>query len=460
MSSLFPIALRGLGTADVEGFGSYLHRAASAHGISTGRFLTHAVSWHQAMQPDRKYNLEGILSSPDVCVFVRPNQTTAQLVEVFSDATRIDTFRCGTFLALQRALDRSMNTFEAHLRWCPACVKEFEVLGDSGYFKLIWQLKALSHCPNHLVPLRSRCGRCNAYQGGFRARASGMTCIRCGHPLSAGMEQASRADSWMTTASDLIELVHLIAANASLEFPANGTKDVLTAIFDKVWFDEDECEFWNVMPRDECLGIVLGDQPVTLMTARRVAYHLGMHLPDLLEGAVSLTTSVLDPAWTAELPESMRRAKKRVTRDKTAILQRLQSMLSEERHIRQPPALEVVASGLGVSVGYLQHHFPMVSHEILEKHRNWVAADMNRKRLQARSAALSFLGHDRYALERKSRKNALRVLRAETGLPKNILREEIWSIFRERQRDWLEPRCKSDSFVVQERPAQAAVKIS
>lgn len=435
MSNLFPIALRGLGTADVEGFGSYLHRAASAHGISTGRFLTHAVSWHQAMHPEREYNLDGILSSPDVCVFVRPNQTTAQLVEILSDATGVDTFRCGTFLALQWALDRSMNTFETRLRWCPACIKEFEIINNPGYFKLIWQLKALTHCPSHRVPLRTRCGRCNTYQSGFRARATVVTCISCGHSLSAGLEEKSKLDSWMTSASDLIELVHSIAADTTLEFPANGAKDVLTAIFNKVWSDEDECDFWKHMPRDECLGIVFGDQPVTLMTARRVAYHLGMHLPDLLEGAVSVSTSVLDADWTSELPESMRRAKKRASHDKTAILQKLQSKLSEKACIRQPPALEAVASGLEVSVGYLQHHFPMVCQGILEKHRSWVTADMNRKRLQARSAALSFISEERYVNERKSRKNALRVLRTETGLPKNVLREEILDVFRERLGD-------------------------
>lgn len=311
------------------------------------------------------------------------------------------------------------------------------MLNDPGYFKLIWQLKALTHCPNHLIPLRSRCSRCNAYQSGFRARARSLTCVRCGSSLSEGMQQASRADSWMTSASDLIDFVQSIAADASLTFPANGTKDVLTAIFDKVWSVEDECEFWRFMPRDECLGIVLGDQPVTLMTARRVAYHLGMQLSDLLAGTVSLTTSVLDPAWTAEPPDSMRQAKKRMTRDKIAILQKLRSMLAEETHVLQPPALEAVASVLGVSVGYLQHHFPMVSHDILEKHRSWVAAEMNRKRLQARSAALSFISHDRYSLEKKSRKNALRVLRAETGLPKNVLREEIRTIFEELRRDLL-----------------------
>ncbi len=51
-------------------------------------------------------------------------------------------------------------------------------------------------------------------------------------------------------------------------------------------------------------------------------------------------------------------------------------------------------------------------------------------RLKARSAILAFFTNEKYAFERKSRKHALRVLRAETGLPKNVLRQEIATVLR------------------------------
>lgn len=432
MSYLFPIPLRGVGTADVEAFGTYLHRLARAHGISTGRFLTHIQSWHAAVRPDRQFNLAGILSSPDVCVFVRPNQTTEQLVDIISYATGMTDLRCGTFLALKQALDRSMNTFATRLRWCPVCMSEFEALGDPGYFKLIWQLHAISHCPIHLLPLKNKCPVCRSYQSGFRARNDCTSCMKCGCPLSNERDVDGRADSWQARGSDLIDLVESIAGTTTLVYPAGGVRSVLTKIFDQVWSEVHELRFWKLIPRDECLGIVMGDQPVTLTTARRVAYYLGMRLPDLLAGTVSMTSEVLDPTWTNVLPDEMRPRKRRAPRDKTKVLDAVVSMLSQEKFQNSPPALEVVASHIGVSVGYLHYHFPMIAGEVLRKHKHWVDDERRRKQLQARSAALSFINHDRYKYEKKSRKNALRVLRTETGLSKNILRAEIWAVFRDK----------------------------
>ena len=122
MAYLFPIPLRGVGTTEVEGFGTYLHRLAIAHSISTGKFLAHVVSWYTSTHTEQQYNLATILATEDTCVFVRPNQTTEQLVEILTAATGMPNLRSGTFLALKDALERSMRTFVTRLRWCPPLV--------------------------------------------------------------------------------------------------------------------------------------------------------------------------------------------------------------------------------------------------------------------------------------------------------------------------------------------------
>jgi len=273
---------------------------------------------------------------------------------------------------------------------------------------------------------------CGAYQSGVSKRRDSVSCFKCGSPLSTKYQDEPRTDSWESSCADLVDLGEAIASDAGLVFPAGGVRQVLATIFEKVWADEEERRFWKLMPRDTCIGIVTEDLPVTLPTARRVAYHLGMRLPELLAGTVAVTSDVLDPEWTSVLPETMRPRKRRGARVKPKVLEALRSLLAKDENRRSPPALEAVASQLGVSVGYLHYHFPTIASEVLARHKEWVDSELRRKHLQARSAALMFLTDERYVLEAKSRKRALRVLRTETGLPKNILREEIGTAFRRR----------------------------
>lgn len=429
MPYLFPLSLRGLGTADVEAFGLYLHRLAAEHGISTGKLLERIVAWHTAEHPELQEGLASLRSNVDVCVYVRPNHTTQLLIDMLDHATGEKKLRCGTFLALQGALDRSMEVFSRRTRWCPSCMLEFKAVDDPGYFKLLWQLKAITHCPTHGTALRDTCAVCGSYQGGLRRRHDCRTCVKCGEPLSKGLNSSDHANSWESQGADLIELVELIASNPELTFPANKVRDVVSAIFDKAWAGEQEGQFWKLIPRDECVAIVTGHQPVSLTVARRIAFRLGVCLSDLLAGTVTMTSEVLNPDWTSTLPSEMRPRKRRPVRDKNKILEQLRYALLVKDTLC-PPALEEMARVVGVSVGYLHYHFPTMAKMIIERHKAWLEDHKQKMRLQARSVVLSFFTSEKYACERKSHKHALRVLRAETGLPKNLLREEIATVSR------------------------------
>ena len=148
MPYLFPLSLRGVGTLDVEALSSYIYRLAIAHGVSTGRLLTHILSWYGADHPEAREGLSSIYSTGDLSIYIRPNHGTLQMVNLLAHTTGNDRLRCGTFLALQDALDRSVNVFSQRVRWCQACMAEFHKLDDPGYFKLLWHLKAVTHCPD------------------------------------------------------------------------------------------------------------------------------------------------------------------------------------------------------------------------------------------------------------------------------------------------------------------------
>lgn len=423
-SRLFPLSLRGVGTSEVEAFSSYLQRLAIAHGVSIWKLLELVRSWYHQDHPDFKDHLGGVFSSPDLSLFVRPNKATHQIVAMLEHVTGNKDFRCGTFLSLNDALDRSVGLFAHRPRWCPACMGEFERAEDTGYLKLLWLLKPISHCPTHGIPLREKCDECGAHQ---RTSKLGLHFTRCGvckMRFSRVLEtREPENDSWSYQGADLIQLVEAIASDNKLMFPAGGVQRMISALFDKIWAEGDELRFWKILHRDECLSIADGDQPVTLATARKVAFRIGVALPELLMGRVELTSGILDPEWTKELPKDMQPRRRRNRHDRALILQKLKEATSID--VMSPPSLKQVSKRVGVSVGCLQYHFPAQSRDIVERHHAWNTEQQNRKRIEARAAAMAFFTSDRYGRHPRSRKQALRTLREETGLPKNILREAI-----------------------------------
>ena len=120
MTFLMPLEIRGLGSQDVESLPSYLHRLADAHEVSVSALIKYTAEWFYKKYPDKqlfqyqsKPNSQG-----DISVFVRPNEVTASLVEILTEATGNLDIKGTTFLALHGALDRSSSVFSKQVRWC------------------------------------------------------------------------------------------------------------------------------------------------------------------------------------------------------------------------------------------------------------------------------------------------------------------------------------------------------
>lgn len=223
---------------------------------------------------------------------------------------------------------------------------------------------------------------------------------------------------------ELVELVEEIAKDHNLMYPDNSVQRLVAHLFDDAWEKGQEQKLWKQIPRDECLSIVSGHQAVTLTNARRIAFHLGVRLTDLLSGDIENAPYLLDPDWGSKLPEDIR-PKKRIHRhQRDAIYEELLSVLDSQTENEAPPLREV-ARQVGVSVGYLHYHFPTISRTILDNHKRWKEEHRLVIRKQARQAAVQFFTQSIDSGKPQSRKGALRILRQETGLPKHVLREEI-----------------------------------
>jgi hypothetical protein len=420
---LFPIPLQGIGTEDVESLPSYLIRSANAHGLTPGQLLSHAVTSYAHLQGMPPPTIA--LQPGRLCHYVRPNKTTDYLVRSLCSGSGLNHFRQATFLALQSSLDRCVFTFANHLRWCPACFAEFQRADNRGYFKLIWQLNSISHCQIHGVALRDTCSNCTKAQDSWKRRKNCTVCVHCLASLGDDRFPIEVQRSAVTDNADLLLLVRVISTDPELQYPSGGVRAVLNTIFDKVWSREDELVLWKHMSRDEYLSIILGLEPVTLEKGRQIAFKLGLSLTDLLSGTVRETTRLLDPAWTADLPPTLRPVRRRQHRDREKLFAGMRAALSMP--VESCPSLRGVAGLLGVSTGCLEHQFPTFCEDVKKKFALRREKEEMRKAIEVHAAVSRYFSH--VPLTRNiSKKGALRIIRKETGLPKEPLRRAIGEI--------------------------------
>ena len=427
MSVLFPLSLRGFGTHDVESISSYAHQLATIHHVSVNRLLERSFGWYLEKYNDVSYH--ELRACGNITYLSRPKESTEDLIKVLAYITGEQNLRSGTFLATHRALDRAVGQFASHMRWCPSCMYEFEVAGDPGYFKLIWSFLGITHCPEHRVVLIDKCSECDSHQDGFGKKNICRICQNCGVSLGKHAKAEEIIPSWELKGMDLIRLVDKIAKNPTLSYPENGIRNLMTSIFDKAWDLHEEELLWSKLPPDEYLGLTCGNTTVSLQIARRFSARLGVELHDLLMGEIESLPGVLEPEWFKYIPEEYKPKRRNSRHDRDEIYTKLLEFLSEQ-YADTPLPFSQVAKLIGISKGYLEHHFSEVCGKITERYSAWKDKNKLMKRREARLEVLKYFDTHDSIYEKFSRKHALREIRQKTGLPKNMLREEISAIYK------------------------------
>lgn len=95
-----------------------------------------------------------------------------------------------------------------------------------------------------------------------------------------------------------------------------------------------------------------------------------------------------------------------------------------------PPSIRELASRVGVSVGYLEYRHPSLVADLVAKHQAYEQQQRLKKIYYAQRAALEFFLDEKYAYAPKSRKQAYKTIREETGLPKHLLRRAIQTAYK------------------------------
>lgn len=420
---LYPVELLGTGTAEVESLSSYLCRLSAVHQVPIGVMLRLTFDWRSEANGSFEASPYLARNPGTLAHYVRPTEATRSVLCLLTQATGEVNLRCGTFMALEAALDRCMRTFYNSIRWCSACMAEFQREGVEPYFKLVWSLTSIDRCPKHGVALTDKCPHCDAKQCGFGMRSSCATCTRCRKSLICENLEAVPPGAWKVESADLWRLLLRIGSDPALALAPGGTKKALDELLDDAWKKDGATELWKLVPRDELLAITCSATPVTLTKVRRMAFKLGVDPTDLLDGSVKHTVCSLDPDWAKTLPKSIR-PRRRIEKHNLPQLRKKLDQELREYTRNAPRPLARVARELGVTTGCIRHHFPVHAYEVLTRYSRWRTQETLRKKTTAKRAIQDFFSEPLRASSATC-KGVLRELRTATRLPKDVLRREI-----------------------------------
>ncbi len=423
---LFPVQLIAYQTAEVESFPSYLYRLAFDHEVYVGELMrfVYRMARHDGILDINLEEPKHIQPNE----LVRPYGMTNMLVSMFEYATGAQ-LRAGVFQFLNGAVGKSSGEIVHGVRWCPECLREMSLLNREPYFKLIWHLSSIKACPVHRTPLVEKCEACNCLQTSYVRRRPLQFCQDCGVDLSIRQNRLSASDiasSWIDIGFDVILFFKDMAENKYAPLPENGLLKSLDKIFDFYWTREREEEFYSLLSRNELLMALDGNHSLSLLSVRRIAHKLGVPIYLLLSGDGEFSDELLNMSRLRSSNFEIFETDKKIKKNHQDILLNIASHL---RAASIPLSISELASKVGVSVGYLEYRHPSLVADLVAKHQAYEQQQRLKKIYYAQRAALEFFLDEKYAYAPKSRKQAYKTIREETGLPKHLLRRAIQTAY-------------------------------
>lgn len=424
MVRLFPLQLEGEGS-DIESLPSYVLRLAHLHAVPVSRLLD-SLPYQSSVKTANKL-LAGSLGS-----LARPISTTKLVIDALAKVSSEDraTLRAATLLPVEAAIARSVSSFALHLRWCPCCLAEQIVDSDTPYLKLAWQLLGIEACIHHRVLLQDRCPACRSTQRGWYRNVPLNICDRCGARLDGVLHKSTPRASLEQCGPDLLEMVREAALIPAPEYPNGGSCHVVRTLIGSLKASgicPDRFAHLNLLEVSKCIS----GRRMSLPMARRVAFHLGISLPELFLGDVSGINHAFGFCLLNQLPASMAPLANEHLGGEQAMYRALVRILESAA---RPPSLREVAQRLKVSTGALRHRFPVEAKQIARAWRRSraIAAKLQRGRL--RNIVTKCI--DRWGTQHGQPLTKKRVelyLQETTDFPKTPLLDEIDRVFAARK---------------------------
>ncbi len=424
---LFPIEVRGQGTAEIESLPSYIHRLAYRHGVYVGelvRFADRQINRDPTYEGEQ-HILPRYIQNQDI---LRTNQLTEYIVCMFEHLTSQSL--SGTFASfISVSFNRSSQELLKGFRWCPECIGDMLRQEEEPYFKLIWQFQAIKSCAIHRTSFLQHCAECGCDQTTYKKRRHLGACQECGMSLSfrkVNIELNELTSSWEDTGQDVIDLVRDIQKLGMTQLPPDGLVNSVDELFDYYWKQDNEEDFYRLLSRDQLLSVVNNRKALCLNDARKLAFRLGISLYDLISGNAVNVTQMLNIEDFCHFPKSFLQTSERQKRNHESVLRGLNGLSKSDS---EPLSLKATARHLGVSVGYLEYRFPTQVKRITTRYKHFKQVEHLKKIYLAQRRSLEYFVSASEGVAPKSRKQAYRQLKEETGLPKWMLKKAIQTAF-------------------------------
>ncbi|CAN7543731.1 TniQ family protein [Caballeronia sp. LjRoot31] len=274
-SVLNPVAPIGVGTPEVESMGSYFCRLAMSHCISAadlGHTVERAMQWSHS----EGWRWHGISLSG-------MSDTAHDWACALSKLTSVDNLHSLTLLPWRDVI-AEQSARPASAQWCPHCLADDRAAGATPYFRLSWDVGAVSACPKHqrrLVHVCPDCGCANTRHKSVFVVPG--WCTSCGGFLGVGdSEPATPAEAWIAgQLGAMLAVKYDLASRPSLEAMLDGIRKLVQHLDDgksarfarRIGLPKNTVRYW----------LTEGGTP-GLPALLRIASQSGLTLPKLLAG--------------------------------------------------------------------------------------------------------------------------------------------------------------------------------
>ena len=404
-STLHALEAMGHGTGDIESLTSYFCRLAHSHGM-TARNLAVWVLEHvgESIPGDYKWFRRS---------FSGMSQESEQWSVWLAELTGVGALNKLT-LTPWRHLISNPGLAPVSDRWCPCCLRDDKVGGNSPYLRLAWDIGPVTVCHHHKVELLSSCPHCG--KSNVRNRASVVVpgyCTACGGFLGDGESAPAKPEAlWLAR-----QVGHMLACSPTVS--SDGVGSLLEVVIERM-------AAGNVAAFAKKLGLSKsgvwhwvnkGGQP-TLLAWLAISLHGGIGLEKLLAGDVY---DWVLPSEPVQMPmpftSSPRKGIKSRQLDWNAIRGQLEAFLEEP----EPITLGEACQRVGVEYKHLYLQATTEARAIADRFRRHQAST-RQERAARLSDRVSEVLHERQSAGYKglSARDVLPLLDGEMKVLRNI----------------------------------------
>lgn len=421
-SVLLPLLPLGMGTAQVETFGSYFGRLAQLHTCSNHQLAEFLSSW-MSRELGRKVKLNKStlyatkgsgMASFGVCL--------EAYVNAVEHAMGINTLRRCTLIPIRDALcSQNLGCIRRTRVWCERCFADDIEFGTPAYDRLLWTLQASTRCPEHRVALRTTCPACGVTQSYQHRSGNSLLCWRCDRPLIGPVSQLHLAPEPALGERDLCELVHAISRGGPRIAgcnPFHAFQRALTSIVSPLAPIVSTVARVNGSARAQDAEV----KP-TLRTMLRRAHAAGVTVLQVLEDPVGAATAAGQLIFDQHAVAAT--ARLRHPEEVVAEVRQAMKLELKKPNSEQIPQIKTLANSCGVSEGFVRHHFPQMIKRY-QRHRKVAAASLVNA---GRTRCLTFLNDPaqaaKYLARAKTLREAVKWLATDANCSVNMARIEL-----------------------------------